>query len=99
VEVGFDHPAEGEAQFFEAVDVEVYVALRVDHGGLALVVDEVGGVGEATEIEAFDGHGFRVIREHIPGAEARTYLGNKDKRYKYNYGDTGYARMTAPVMV
>ena len=54
VEMGFDDPADADVEAGGGFDVEIDVALRVDDGGFSGVMDEVGGVGETAEIEAFD---------------------------------------------
>lgn len=61
VEMGFDDVLDAEVFLAGEVNVDVDVALGVDHGGNAFGGDEVGGVGEAAQEELFDEHGFHGL--------------------------------------
>ena len=59
VEMGEEDVLDLEFVFGGEGEVLIDVALRIDDGGFAgwFVADEVGGVGEAAEIELFEDHG------------------------------------------
>src|SRR5580658_9007639 len=67
VEVGFDDPANLEAKFRGAFDINRDIALRVDHGSLARVVHQVRRVGETAEIEPFNLHGLGYLTSYVLG--------------------------------
>jgi len=73
VEVRQEHVADPAAERVRGVDVLVDVALRIDHGRLAalLIGDQVGGMGEAAEVELLEDHqlpfGWGTIRMYGRG--------------------------------
>jgi hypothetical protein len=56
VKVGLDHPADAEPSPVRFRDVLVDVTPRVHHRGLALGADQVGGVGQAAQVELLELH-------------------------------------------
>ena len=65
VEVGLDDVLDLQIVLLCELDIQVNVALRIDHGGDALGGDEVGGVGEAAEKELFDAYGFHFCLSRV----------------------------------
>jgi len=56
VEVGFNDPTNAQAELSRFFHVKIYVTLWIDYCSFAAIVNQVGSVGEACEIEPFDFH-------------------------------------------
>ena len=60
VQMGFDNMLDFQALLRGGFDVNVNVALRVDHGGNSFRTDQIRGVRQATQKEVLDQNRFHV---------------------------------------
>ena len=79
VQVGLEDVADADAVLLGRLQVNLDITLRIDDDGLAFRCQQVGGVGQTSQVELFEVHGF-----------SRAQHNNRNFRFSFQQPDTIY---------